>query len=72
MAWTVVDDDDVIQVRASINAVSQVDELENLIAALIRRLPKQEKPSDDQGLPVIRPQPGNSGGAAALTQKAEA
>lgn len=38
MAWTVVDDDDVIQVRASINTKSQQDELLALVESLQKRL----------------------------------
>ena len=40
--WTLVDDDnDIIQVRASINASTQQDELRKLIAALEKRLTKE-------------------------------
>jgi hypothetical protein len=39
MSWTVTDDDnDIIQVRASINVQTQQDELRDLIYALDRRL----------------------------------
>ena len=45
--WTLVDDDnDVIQVRASLNASTQQDEIRKLIAALEKRLTKE--PADDR------------------------
>lgn len=39
MSYTVVDDDDVIQVRASLKSKAEPDELKALILALIRRHP---------------------------------
>ena len=45
--WTLVDDDDVIQVRASLDASTQQDEIRKLIAALEKRLPK-EKLTDER------------------------
>lgn len=45
MSYTVVDDDVVIQVRASIDRDTQQDELRALIAALEKRL-KKETPND--------------------------
>ena len=38
MAWTVVDDDGVIQIRASIDPKTQQDQLRDLIVALEKRL----------------------------------
>ena len=38
MPWTVVDDDGVIQIRASINTKTQQDELLTLIEKLQKRL----------------------------------
>lgn len=49
MSYTVVDDGDTIQVRASIDRNKQQDELRALIAALEKRLPKEplhERSSD--------------------------
>jgi hypothetical protein len=52
--WTLVDDDnDTIQVRASLNVNTQQDEIRNLIAALEKRLTKE----NPHGLAVVRPDP---------------
>ena len=39
--WTLVDDNNTIQVRASLNASTQQDEIRQLIAALEKRLTKE-------------------------------
>ena len=44
--WTLVDDNNTIQVRASLNASTQQDEIRQLIAALEKRLTKE--PTDER------------------------
>jgi hypothetical protein len=55
MTWTLVDDEPNINVRAIINPLTQTQELENLITALIKRLPKE--PPDDGRPALVRPGP---------------
>jgi hypothetical protein len=52
MTWTLTDDEPNINVRAIINPLTQVQELEALISALQKRLPKEK--------PDVRPL-GNAG-----------
>lgn len=46
MPWTVVDDDPLIQVRATIHREHNQEELRNLIAALEKRITKKEPDND--------------------------
>jgi hypothetical protein len=63
MTWTLTDDEPNIKVRAIINPLTQVQELEALISALQKRLPK-EKP-DDRDPARLRHPDDRSGGAGA-------
>jgi hypothetical protein len=69
VTWTLVDDEPNINVRAIINPLTQVQELEALIAALIKRLPK-EKPDDRE--PARLRGPDSTGGAGAAEKPKEA
>jgi hypothetical protein len=69
MTWTLVDDEPNINVRAIINPLTQVQELEALIAALIKRMPK-EKPDDRE--PARLRGPDSTGGAGAAEKPKEA
>jgi hypothetical protein len=69
LTWTLVDDDPNINVRAIINPFAQTQELEALIAALIKRLPK-EKP-DDREPARLRPPSGHPDTAGAAEKASE-
>lgn len=69
MTWTLVDDGPNINVRAIINPLTQTQELEALINALIKRLPK-EKPDDRE--PARLRGPDNTGGAGAAEKPKKA
>ena len=63
MTWTLTDDEPNINVRAVINPLTQVQELEALISALQKRLPKENP--DDRDPARLRHPDDRSGGAGA-------
>jgi hypothetical protein len=70
--WTLTPEDDIINVRAIISVVHQQDQLQNLIAALEKRLTKEPPHAGSADVRIPRAPTGTGTPGAAEKAEAEA